>query len=444
MTTALAAPAAQPLARPPRTVVDVIQSPHVRAQIALALPKFLTPERMMRIAVTTVNRNPDLQKCTPESVLSSLMTASQMGIEPDGRHGHLIARFNSRLGKHECTFQADYKGLVALVRKSGDVSDIYADVVCEADVFSVAKGLHRDLVHEIDIRRPRGEFLGAYAVILYKEGAPGFDFMGKEEIDAIRDRSDGWKAFAAGRIASTPWGTDYAEMAKKTVLKRLLKLADLSGDTSERVALDVDATVQPLTRMPEPQIPHARVPQPRMLPDAPTTEEPLTPPLPPAETPAAPPRRVHRATRHAKAQEVQRPTPAEAQADAQSEAGERMAAAQAPATPATPPEDIALPGAEPEREPARETAPPVRKLTPPTSTAAPASADAEHEGVLAFLRGQHPDASDAQLLTILIRYQLAKEGTEKLSQLSTQALRMATGDPETIAQEVAALITAEG
>lgn len=399
--------------REPRTIADILQTEHVRRQVAMALPKFLAPERMLRIALTTINRSADLQKCTPESLLSSLMTASAMGIEPDGRHGHLIARFNSRLGKHECQFQADYKGLVALVRKSGDVSDIYADVVCEADAFRITKGLHRDLVHEVDIRKPRGEFLGVYSVIVYKDGPPGFDFMSKEEVDAIRDRSDGWKAYVAKRIQSTPWSTDYNEMAKKTVLKRLLKLADLSGETSERVALDVDATVAPSVHVGAPEIARPQF-------DLPETGEQPAPTVSNGDMPQPPADSPRRRTRQAKAIEVPAETPAHvapitpaiAQADAQSEAGERMAALDKT-------DDIALPGGEPEPSPQND------------------------ESAVARLRRQHPDATDAHLLKILIRYNLAEPATKKLADVPAPKLERLMKDPDTVAAEVAALIEAE-
>ena len=115
-----------------------------------------------------------------------------------------------------------------------------AENVHAADRFDIKKGFHRDLIHEIDIRKPRGEIIGSYAVVAYKDGtSPSFEYMSVEETNAIRDRSDGWKSFKAKGF-STPWNTDDGEMRKKTVLKRLLKLADLSADTHEALSRDTD------------------------------------------------------------------------------------------------------------------------------------------------------------------------------------------------------------
>lgn len=214
-----------------REIRDYIQSTAVREQLAMALPKYLTADRMARICITSINRTPKLLECSPESLLGAIMLAAQMGIEPDGRNGHLIPYGN------QVQFIPDYRGLVGLVRKNDNVADVYADLVRDKDVFSIRKGLHRDLIHEIDIRADRGKIVGAYAVLQYKDGTQSFEFMSKQEIDDIRSRS---KSSGSG-----PWVTDYGEMAKKTVIKRLLKLADLSPDTADRIALDVESEVIP-------------------------------------------------------------------------------------------------------------------------------------------------------------------------------------------------------
>jgi recombination protein RecT len=108
----------------PRDIKSIIASPAMQQQFAAALPKHLSPERFGRIAITALSRTPKLRECTQESVFKCLLDLSAMGLEPDARHAHLIP-----YGK-ECTLVIDYKGLVALVRRSGEVAKIHADVVC--------------------------------------------------------------------------------------------------------------------------------------------------------------------------------------------------------------------------------------------------------------------------------------------------------------------------
>lgn len=236
-------PATTTTARPlvPRRQMDIrstLQSENVMNQVSLALPKGMDTGRFMRIVVTACNKNPKLTECDPQSILLSVMQAAAMGLECDGRQAHLIPRWNGKKNCFEAQFQSDYKGLVGLVRKNPSVSDVYAVNVFSADMFVIKQGLHRDLIHEeAPVTEDRGKFLGSYAVVQFKDGSASWEWMRASDIYAIRDRSDGWKAHVEKGF-STPWKTDEGEMAKKTVLKRLLKLADLSSDLRDRLDAD--------------------------------------------------------------------------------------------------------------------------------------------------------------------------------------------------------------
>lgn len=238
----------------PQDLRIIVQSDAVREQLAAALPKYYSPDQFAVVVRTQINRNPKLSECDPTSLIACMLQAAQMGIVPDGRNGHLIPRWNGKADRMECTFQADYKGLVSLVRKNENVSDVYAEPVHENDDFEITKGLHRDMNHKVNVRQERGEFIGAYAVIAYKDGTYSWDFMAKTEIDAIRSRSQS--------ANSGPWVTDYIEMAKKTVIKRLIKLADISQEVSDRIAADPDNRPNDITIKP------ANVPTQAALPPA--------------------------------------------------------------------------------------------------------------------------------------------------------------------------------
>lgn len=230
MSTALAKP------QPKNDIRALLQSDTVREQIVLALPKHMSPDRMMRIALTAINKNPALLECTQQSILLALMQCSQYGVEPDGRNAHLIAYNNKKpdgTWVKECQFQWDYKGLVAQIRKSPDVADIYADTICENDVYEVSRGLHRDLIHKVDISKPRGPIIAAYSVCLFRDGTSSFELMTVDDIESIRMRS---KSTDRQTGKSTgPWATDYSEMAKKTVIKRHSKLLPLPTEIAEKL-----------------------------------------------------------------------------------------------------------------------------------------------------------------------------------------------------------------
>lgn len=212
------------LAKPKNDLRSLLSSESVKSQIALALPKHMTSDRMARVALTAVNKNPKLLECSPSSVLSCLMSCSAIGLEPDGRNAHLIP-----YGK-DCQLIVDYKGLVALATRNGHI--VRAEKVCENDSFSyiVVNGTP-ELKHAIDWKRPRGNAYAYYATCV-REGVLDVEVMTKDEVDAIRKRS---RAANSG-----PWVSDYDEMAKKTVLRRMSKRWDISPEIRDALESDYD------------------------------------------------------------------------------------------------------------------------------------------------------------------------------------------------------------
>lgn len=235
----------------------MIQSETIQQQLAMALPRYYSPDQFTVIVRTAINRNPKLGECDPGSFMTSMITAAQMGIAPDGRNGYLIPRWNGKTNRLECTFMPSYIGLIGLVRKNPEVADIYAETVHAEDELRITKGLHRDIVHEVDVKKARGPIIGAYAVISYKDGRASWEFMSREEIEGVRARSDSWRAHVA-KGYDTPWKTDEGEMFKKTALKRLIKTADISQETADRIAVDNTLDVSPQA----PEIKPAVIPAP--------------------------------------------------------------------------------------------------------------------------------------------------------------------------------------
>jgi recombination protein RecT len=207
---------------PKNSIKALLTGDAFKEQVRLALPEHLKPERFVRIALTALNRTPKLQQCTQQSLFQCLLDLSSMGLEPDGRRAHLIPY------KDQCTLVVDYKGLVELVLRSGEVSTIHADVVCENDEFEYSMG--RITKHIPNLRKPRGEVYAAYAHVVMKDGGVKDEVMSKDEIESIRKRS------RSG--TNGPWVTDWNEMAKKTVFRRCSKWLPLSADLREKIEKD--------------------------------------------------------------------------------------------------------------------------------------------------------------------------------------------------------------
>ncbi|WP_454957471.1 recombinase RecT [Dialister invisus] len=195
-------------------------------EIKKALPSVITPERFTRMVFTALSSNKKLQACTPESFLGAMMQAAQLGVEPNTPIGqaYLIPYGN------QVQFQLGYKGLIDLAYRSGEVQSIQAHEVHEDDTFEYELGLNPKLKH-VPAMKDRGQVILYYAVIKLKNGGEGFEVMSREDVDQFaRAKSKTYK--------NGPWQTDFDEMAKKTVLKKVLKYAPLKSDFAKQVKED--------------------------------------------------------------------------------------------------------------------------------------------------------------------------------------------------------------
>ena len=213
-----------------KTIFDVIQSG--AKQFATALPKHVNSERFVRIAITTIRQNPKLVKCSQESLLGALMVSAQLGLEP-GTLGqcYLIPFENKKAGTVECQFQIGYKGLIELLRRSGQLSDIYSYTVYENDDFDIEYGLSRTLTHKPNFI-DRGDIKGFYSVAILKDGAKAFEYMTKDEVTKHEEK------YRKGSYKNDVWNKNFEEMAQKTVVKKLLKWLPVSVEFLEMAAKD--------------------------------------------------------------------------------------------------------------------------------------------------------------------------------------------------------------
>lgn len=202
-------------------------------EIQRALPKHMDADRIARIALTAVRTTPKLLECDQMSFMAAVMQSAQLGVEPNTGLGqaYLIP-----YGK-QVQFQLSYKGLIDLATRSGQYKAIYAHEVYQNDEFRFSYGLNKDLVH-IPSQEPNGEPIGYYAVYHLKNGGYDFVYWTKERVDQHAQKfsqavQKGW---------TSPWKTNYDAMAKKTVLKEVLKYAPKSIELQKTV--EADSTIK--------------------------------------------------------------------------------------------------------------------------------------------------------------------------------------------------------
>jgi recombination protein RecT len=244
---------------PTKTIRDLIQGPEFLAAVKAVAPNVLRPERVVRMALTALMRTPELADCSRATLFRALLDCTFYGLEPDGRRAHLIPFKNRKMCQcgHEmdvhrgqdcskcgcrqrrvlveCTLIIDYKGLAELVRRSGDVSYIHADVVYAGDEWSYAFGTEAHLKHKPNLEDRGTKKIAFYSYVRLKDGTEDFVVLGPAEVEKIRKRS---KSADSG-----PWVTDYDEMGKKTAFRRHCKWLPLSPDVRTVVERDDDAPV---------------------------------------------------------------------------------------------------------------------------------------------------------------------------------------------------------
>lgn len=218
-----------------RPIKDLLGSDQFKAAVQAALPKHLKVERFIRVALNATMRQPDLLRCSQESFFRAMLDLSSFGLEPDGRRAHLIPFRNNKTNSMDVQLIIDYKGLAELIRRSGDVSYMHADVVYESDEFDYAFGSGAFLKHKPNLEKrgtEAGRRIAFYSFVKLRDGNEDFLVLGPGEVEAVRKRS---KAANSG-----PWVTDYDEMGKKTAFRRHSKWLPLSPEVRDAVEADDD------------------------------------------------------------------------------------------------------------------------------------------------------------------------------------------------------------
>lgn len=201
--------------------------------IQSTIPKHVSPERLARIAVTTIRTTPALMRCNAASLVGAILQAVRLGLEPNIDGQCYIIPYGS-----EAQFQIGYKGMVQLMYQSGLVASVTVTEVCENDDRDFGYG-PESTPYLRKAPKDRGETVGYFGYVKLTNGGYIWDYMTVTEAHehAKKFSKSGWKN---GSLAGT-WKDHFDAMAMKTVILRLSKLAPKSVEI--RDAMRADATV---------------------------------------------------------------------------------------------------------------------------------------------------------------------------------------------------------
>ena len=240
--------ATAPTIKPNKTINDFIKE--MVPSISKAVPKHVSPDRVARIALTAIKINPQLLECERDSLLAGIMTGAQLGVELNTPLGqaYLIPRKKSiKMPNGQwhkimlAQFQLGYQGIIDLAYRSGSYLDLYCEEVYSNDSFYYKLGLKRDLEHRPCEDADRGELTHIYAVYHTKNGGFDFQVWPVSKITAhAKKYSDLWNADKGEWVGGDKcaWVNNFIGMAKKTVLKALLKYAPKSIEFAKELETD--------------------------------------------------------------------------------------------------------------------------------------------------------------------------------------------------------------
>jgi len=240
-------------------------------QIAVALPRQMSADRMMRVALTAYNQTPMLRECDPLTIIAAGIQSAQLGLEPGINilgHAYLVPFRNySRAKKEagnplirggrdngyimEAQLIVGYKGYLELGWRSGRCKKFGANLVHAYDTFSLHYDPEPIMRHEPlfvksqgDLLIPvtaeqRGPIVGVYGYVQQVGGDPNVDFLTIDSLEEIRDNF----SKSGGADANNPdgkgiWLDHFPVMARKTGIRAVSKWAPLSPDVQKAVGLD--------------------------------------------------------------------------------------------------------------------------------------------------------------------------------------------------------------
>jgi recombination protein RecT len=219
-----------------------------RSRILAVIPPTMSVDRVLAVVQNEFARNPYLRECAPDSIVRGVVQAAELGLDLSPKLGQafLIPRGKKKGGNwiKVAELQIGYKGILKKAYECDRILSVDAVPVHEGDRFEIHRGTHPDVLHDYApsderAKRPITCLYFAARLTPHEGNVWRVDDMAWSEIEAIRDRSDGYKAFRAGRSKSTPWVDNETEMARKTMLVRGLKTCPISD--SFRSALEADA-----------------------------------------------------------------------------------------------------------------------------------------------------------------------------------------------------------
>lgn len=206
------------------------------------LPGETDPKRFTRLVISAVKATPQLMRCFitkqgQDSLLIAAMQAASVGLEPNtvAQDAWILPRKNKQVD--EAQLIVGYRGLLKLVRRSGQLKHVSAHTVHANDLFEYHYGLESD--HLLLREAPafgRGELTHVYAIARFTNGGVTFVVLNEEDVHKRRAMSPSYNS--PRQRAMSPWVTWTEAMWRKSALRALVPYLELSPEEMGVIAAD--------------------------------------------------------------------------------------------------------------------------------------------------------------------------------------------------------------
>lgn len=212
-------------------LADMLKRATPQIQAALPPNLSLTPDRLIRVALSEFTKNPKFRECSAMSFCSAVVQAAQMGLEfGEMKHCALVPYGG------EIKLMVQYQGWLAMLWRSRSVKNVQAKAVFDGDTFNVEYGSETRVTHIPMFKSIKPVLY--YAAAVPTEGELMVEVMSYEQV------VDHMKQYAKGYDRKdSAWNSSFDAMALKTVLRKLIKLLPLTVDAPIRQALERDEKV---------------------------------------------------------------------------------------------------------------------------------------------------------------------------------------------------------
>jgi len=216
-----------------RTDLEVIKAPFVTNTNEKTFNKEAS------FALQLIGSSKGLQQCSKDSLLRAVLNISQTGLtlNPALKLAYLVPRWSPN-GSQAC-LEPSYQGLIKLITDTGSVENVTARVVYDCDEFDITYGLADNITHKPNPFEKDKKVIGVYAVATFPTGNKQVEFMSIHDVNEIMHMSESYKAYEAKKIKSCVWVDHFDEMARKTVIRRLVKYLPKS-ERWEKVAQAIE------------------------------------------------------------------------------------------------------------------------------------------------------------------------------------------------------------